>query len=54
MCPGKKDCIKGGKQKRLLLDSVKNLHAKFVTTTAIELSYATLLREKAYWVVSLK
>lgn len=51
MCPGKKDCLKGGKQKRLLLDTVKNLHPKFVAESGIQLSYATLLREKPYWVM---
>lgn len=51
MCPGKKDCFKNGKPRRLLLDTVKNLYPKFVTETGIKLSYATLLREKPSWVM---
>ena len=51
MCPGKRDCLKEGKQKHLLLDTVKNLHPKFVAEMVIKLSYATLLREKPFWVM---
>lgn len=51
ICPGKKDCLKGGKQKRLLLETVKNLHPQFCTETGIRVSYSTLLRAKPYWVV---
>ncbi|XP_063363882.1 uncharacterized protein LOC134652649 [Cydia amplana] len=51
MCPGKKDCLKGNKQKRLLLVTVKKLHPQFCAETGIRVSYSTLLREKPYWVV---
>lgn len=51
MCPGKKDCLKENKQKRLLLETVKNLHPQFCAETGIRVSYSTLLREKPYWVV---
>lgn len=51
MCPGKKNCLEENKQKRLLLETVKNLHPLFCAETGIRVSYSTLLREKPYWVV---
>ncbi|KAG6443763.1 uncharacterized protein LOC115456138 [Manduca sexta] len=51
ICSGKKDCLKGHKQKRLLLETVKTLQPQFCAETGIQVSYATLLREKPYWVV---
>ncbi|KAJ8977144.1 hypothetical protein NQ317_016810 [Molorchus minor] len=56
MCPGKRDFIRRGatkNQKRILLNTVKDLHPKFMRDTGIKLSYMTLLREKPFWVVNL-
>lgn len=55
MCPGKRDFVKRNgikKQKRLLLFTVKEITSKFVQQTGINLSYATLLRAKPFWVVA--
>ena len=55
MCPGKRDFIKRGatkKQKRILLNTVKELHPKFMKNTGIKLSYMTLLRNKPFWVIN--
>lgn len=57
MCPAKRDFVKKNgikKQKRLLLCSVKALTSKFASETGINLSYATLLRAKPFWVVAPK
>lgn len=54
MCPGKKDCItvkKVKKQKRILLDSLKNLHLKFMSQENYKISYALFCRLKPFWVV---
>lgn len=55
MCPGKRDFIRRGatkKQKRILLNTVKDLNPKFMKDTGINLSYITLLREKPFWVIN--
>lgn len=47
LCPGKKDSITKGKikkQKRLLQDTMKNLHTKFIKTKNIKLSYTLFCR----------
>ena len=54
ICPGKKDCItrrKIKKQKRFLLDSIKNLHAKFCQNSSYKLSYSTFCRLRPFWVL---
>lgn len=55
MCPGKKDAItrKGvKKQRRLLADSLKNLHKKFVALyPADDISYTTFCRFRPFWVL---
>lgn len=56
MCPGKKDFVKYGKfkkQKRLLLDTLYNLHKKFTEEREnIKISYASFRRHKPFWIVS--
>ncbi|KAL4713418.1 hypothetical protein ACJJTC_010403 [Scirpophaga incertulas] len=57
MCPAKRDCLKKNgikKQKRVLLNTVKDLTPKFAKETGINLSYPTLLRAKPFWVVAPK
>lgn len=57
MCPGKKDWVKKGKvkkQRRILLDSLKNLHQRFVKKTSIKLSFATFARARPFWVTQPK
>lgn len=57
ICPGKKDvkrCGKNKKQKRTLLDSMKNLHNRFTRETKINISYTTFTRACPFWVVSPK
>ncbi|XP_054715910.1 uncharacterized protein LOC129225507 [Uloborus diversus] len=53
MCPGKKEFVRRGKerkQRRILLDTLKNLHRKFTSTTKINISYPTFCREKPFWI----
>ncbi|CAF4951139.1 unnamed protein product [Pieris macdunnoughi] len=55
LCPGKKDSITKGKikrQKRLLQDTMKNLHTKFINTKNIKLSYTLFCRLRPFWVVT--
>lgn len=55
LCPGKKDCITKGKikkQKRLLQDTMKNLHTKFIKTKNIKISYTLFCQLRPFWVVS--
>lgn len=55
LCPGKKDSITKGKikkQKRLLQDTMKDLHNKFIKTKEISLSYAMFCRLRPFWVVA--
>ena len=54
MCPGKRDYVRRGKQKmqkRLLLDSIKNLHIKFTLQSGIKISVSTFARYKPFWVI---
>ncbi|CAG9787763.1 unnamed protein product [Diatraea saccharalis] len=41
-------------QKRLLLDTLKNIHKKFVNDTGLAISYATFIRRKPFYVLSPK
>ena len=53
--PGKKNTItlrKIKKQRRLLCDSRKNLHRKFVAEHGQNISYAFFCRERPFWVVT--
>lgn len=55
LCPGKKDSItkdKIKKQKRLLQDTMKNLHTKFIKKKYISLSYTMFCRLRPFWVVA--
>ncbi|XP_054278012.1 uncharacterized protein LOC128996630 isoform X2 [Macrosteles quadrilineatus] len=55
--PGKSQCItrkKVKKQKRFLLDSVRNLHKNFVSKTGIKISYSSFNMLKPFWVVAPK
>lgn len=55
LCPGKKDSItknKIKKQKRFLLDSMKNLFSRFIQTKNIKISYTMFCRLRPFWVVS--
>ncbi|PZC79421.1 hypothetical protein B5X24_HaOG216416 [Helicoverpa armigera] len=57
MCPGKKDVItRNGtkKQKRLLTDTIKNLHRKYIESGYPPISYVTFSRLKPFWVVQPK
>lgn len=55
MCPGKKDFVAKGKvkrQKRILLDSFKNLHKKYLATEPRHrISMTTFWRYRPFWVV---
>lgn len=54
---GKKECItrnKNKKQKRYLLDSLKNLHQKFLQTKTLAIGYSLFCRLRPFWVVSPK
>ena len=54
MKPGKKDTItrkKAKKQKRILNDTMLNLHRKFLSETRHEISYASFCRLRPFWVV---
>lgn len=53
MCPGKRDFIRLGKlvkQKRLLTDSLRNLHKKFLSTVSYKISLSTFCRFRPFWV----
>lgn len=53
MCPGKKDYVRSKgqiKQKRLLCDTLKNLHKKFLTMVEYKISFATFCRFRPFWV----
>lgn len=57
MCPGKKDCIsrnKVKKQKRVLNDTIQNLHKKFKSSVSYKISYATFCRLRPFWVTKPK
>lgn len=54
MCPGKKDHKTKNKmkvQKRLLLDTLKNLHKKYTESHEIKLSYSSFCRLRPFWIV---
>ena len=54
MCSGKKDHKTKNKvkiQKRLLLDTLKNLHQKYIRSHNIKLSYSSFCRLRPFWVV---
>ena len=54
MCSGKKDHKTKKKvkiQKRLLLDTLKNLHQKYIRSHNIKLSYSSFCRLRPFWVV---
>ncbi|KAL4720760.1 hypothetical protein ACJJTC_007605 [Scirpophaga incertulas] len=54
MCPGKRDYLKSkeGKkqQKRVLYDTLHNLHQKFLGTVNYKISLATFCRFKPFWI----
>ena len=53
--PGAKDCVvRHGKviRKRFLLDTLDNLHKKFVAETKIQISRATFFRVRPFWIVT--
>lgn len=53
MMPGKKDFVKrrGVKmQRRILLDTLENLHMKFTEETKLKMSYTTFTRCRPFWV----
>lgn len=56
LCPGKKDCItrnKAKKQKRLLLDSLLNLHKKYLALNPrFTISYSAFCKLRPFWVVT--
>lgn len=54
---GKKECITRNnikKQKRYLLDSLKNLHRKFLSTNSMIIGYSLFCRLRPFWVVEPK
>ncbi|XP_060801187.1 uncharacterized protein LOC132904255 [Amyelois transitella] len=54
---GKKECItRNGikKQKRFLLDSLKNLHQKFLSTNSMTIGYSLFCQLRPFWVVEPK
>ena len=54
LCPGKRDCItkkKIKKQKRYLLDTMKNLFRKFLKTKKIKISYTLFCQLRPFWVI---
>lgn len=54
---GKKECItRNGikKQKRFLLDSLKNLHQKFLSTNSLTIGYSLFCQLRPFWVVEPK
>lgn len=54
MCPGKKDFVRKGKnkkQRRILLDTMKNLYTKFCEENQnIKIGYSTFVRCRPFWV----
>lgn len=54
MCPGKKDYLKSKngktKQKRVLYDTLHNLHKKFLSTVNYKISLSTFCRFRPFWV----
>lgn len=57
MCPGKNDTItRNGikKQKRLMTDTIKNLHRKYIESGYPPISYVTFSRLKPFWVLQPK
>lgn len=57
MCSGKKEYIKKGKvtkQKRLLQETMRNLHVHFLNTKVCKVSYATFCRLKPFWIIAAK
>lgn len=53
MLPGKKDAIKKGslkKQRRVLLDTVDNLHKQFQTENNVKISRSSFYRARPFWV----
>lgn len=53
MLPGKKDFVRKGrvkKQRRILLDSLKNLHKRFLKEKGFKISYTTFTRCRPFWV----
>lgn len=54
-CPGKKDCITQNKlkvQKRVLSDTLQNLHKKFLSTNPdMKMSYSSFAKNKPFWIV---
>lgn len=57
MCPGKNDTItRNGtkKQKRLMSDTIKNLHRKYIESGYPPISYVTFSRLKPFWVLQPK
>lgn len=53
MLPGKKDAIKRGslkKQRRVLLDTVDNLHKQFQTENNVKISRSSFYRAWPFWV----
>lgn len=53
MCPGKKDFVKRGKEKkqrRIMLENKQNLYKRFVEEHKIKVSYSTFMRCCPFWV----
>lgn len=53
MCPGKRDYVKKGKlkvQRRILLDTLKNLHKRFMEENCCKISYSKFARGRPFWV----
>lgn len=53
MCPGKRDLVRKGKmkkQRRILLDTMKNLHKKFIEESNSTISFSTFSRARPFWV----
>lgn len=53
MCPGKKDFVRKGKsklQRRVLLDTLKNLHKRFEEEAKCKISYKSFTRSRQFWV----
>lgn len=57
VCPGKKDCItkyKIKQQKRVLTDTLKNCHVKFLGKVDYKIGYVSFCKLKPFWVVQHK
>lgn len=57
LCPGKKDTVTQNgvkKQKRLMKDTIKNLHKKYLTSGYPPISYVTFTRMRPFWVTQPK